>query len=452
MVWGAGVVAVVGLLSRYAVDVGGLAVRSALHRPTPVPLLVVHVAAVATAAAALLAYGHVSLLALASGEPVLALGGVVALALLPAWFGDDGVLLGLVAVALLLPVLRVGPGRGLGRTPGDDTATGGWAWRGPPPPLPAMATPVLAPALSSAAAVGLAAAGWHVVGRFTGALVLDDSTYRSTDYSLTLGLGVVGVLSAAAVLGAGAAVLLLPPRWWALGLLGGPVAVLSGGACVLLVQWAAGCGLLPRAGPRDCSPPTVDAVATVLGQPLALSCVGVLLGVAALGASRGRTGATADGVRPSRPRVRVVGVVGLLLLAVPGLVATGFVATTEVEVVAGPGYVITVPPPWRTGPEQEEGTAPSLETINQRIRVDLHPATTDDGTTQGGGGREGPLVGGLRSRLVDERSEGPLVERSYQVETPSGPYRLRVVGAPGYLSGTGQEELDSLLSGVEWTG
>ncbi|MGJ7441997.1 M48 family metalloprotease [Aquipuribacter sp. MA13-6] len=476
VVWGAGVAVVVGLLCRYAVDVGRLAVRSALDAPTPVPLLLTQVGAVSVAVAALLAYGHVSLLTLASGEPLLAVTGVGLLAVLPAWFGDDGLLVGLVAAALLVPALLVTAVR-LARSRRDghgplaaaaaagpravEQAAAGWAWRGPPARLSPDPVPVLVPALSVAAVVGLAAAGWHVVLRLAGAVLLEEDTWRSDDYALVLGVGTVAVLAAAAVVGSGAVVLLLPSRWWALGLLGAPAAVLAGGAGVLLAQWAAGCGLLPRAGPRDCSPPAPETLGLVLVQPLAYSCLWVLLGVAALGTLRGLTAAPSDAQGPARPRpgsrrVVVVGLLGLLLVAVPGVAATGFVAATEVQVVAGPGYVVTVPPPWQSRAGAQEGASPTFVTINQRLRVELGPlgpggaAGGEDG--QAGRGRDGPLVGGLPSRLVGERQEGPLVERSYEVLTPSGPYRLRVVGAPASMTGTGQQELELLLSGVEWTG
>ncbi len=463
VVWGLGVLGLVCLLARYAADAGRLGVRAALGGPSPRTPLLVHVVAVTAATAALLAYGHLSLLAMASGDATVALGNVVLLLLAGAWFGDDGLLLLLVACAVVAPLLLAAR-----RPSAPGPAPGGaWAWRDRTAPVPDLGPsprPRLRVPLLAAALLGLAAVGWHLLLRGLGPVVLDDATWRSDRFAATLGLASMGLVAVAAVLGGLVAVALLPSRWWPLGVLGGAVSLLVGGLGVALAYSGGGCGLLPRAGPRDCSPPTPAALWAVLAQPTGLAVLWLLLVPAVLGvlASVGRApDAVADlSGRPSRSRLVAVPLVAVALLAAPGAVAAAVVAATELTVVTGPGYEVTLEPPWTVGGDGASplvsavpgvAAVPAFRTIDQRVRAQLVPVP------DGPGGplpeEDGPVVGGVPSRFLSEEEEGPVVLRRYAVEAGPGRYELRLVGAPAALEGPeAEDELERLLSRVRWTG
>lgn len=471
VVWGLGAALFAGLLSRYAADAGRLAVRTALLRTSPWPLLAPQAVAVWAATAALLAYGHLALLVFGTGGPVAALLAFPVWAFLPAWFGDDGVLLLLVVALLVVAPTVVWWQRS---NLADTGAAGAWAWREHPPPrVPPPAVPALGPALGVAALTGVAAAGWHVMARLVGAVVLDQAVWRSDGFKLALGAGTTVLVVAAVVVAAGAAATLLARRWWALGLLGGLVALVTGGTGVLAAFVGAGCGLLPRAGPPDCGPPRAGEVQAFVLQPLMFAAVWAMLVVAAVGVLRGRSatrGRTREGpyepvrgldVRPAgtrlaqpgragpgRPgvgRQMLVGLAALALLAIPGLGTVAVVAGTDVELVEGPGYTVALPILWTATPGADG--VPVFATLNQRVRVDLSPIPA----SQPAAGTRILDVGGVRAWLVAEQPEGPLVLRSYDLSAPPGPYRLRLLGTPAALDAAADEELASLLSSVRWS-
>ena len=470
--WGLGVAALAGLVARYAGDVGRIAVRTVLLRPSPRPLFVLHVLALTAATAALLAYGHLALTVFGTGGPVAVLLAAPIWLFLPAWFGDDGaVLLGVLVLVVVTPVV-VWQQRSRLSAAGP---AGTWAWREQPPPgVPRPAVPPLGPALGVSALIGVVAAGWHVLARLVGAVVLDEAVWRTDNFKLAVGGGTTVLVGTAVVVAAGAAAVLLPRRWWALGLLGGLVALVTAGTGVLAASVAAGCGLLPRAGPPDCGPPRAGEVQAFVLQPLVFAAVWAVLVVAAVGVLRGlsagserRTGKSAreqihgpdahpTEARPAQPgrggprrpeagRVMLVGLAALALLAIPGIGTVAVVAGTDVELVEGPGYTVALPVLWTAMPGPDG--VPVFATLNQQVRAELRPIPA----TQPTAGQGTVDVGGVRAWLVAEQTEGPLVLRSYDLSAPPGPYRLRLLGTPAAIDAAADEELAALLSSVRWS-
>jgi hypothetical protein len=302
--------------------------------------------------------------------------------------------------------------------------------------------------LAVGALVGAVAVGWHVVARLVGAKAVDDVVWRSDAYRLSLGQGTIFLLTAAAVVGAVACALVLPRRWWPLGIVGGAVALAVGTTGVLLANMATGCGLLPRAGPPDCAPPGLGELDTFGARPLGFAVVWVAVVAATVGVVRGLPGRTvsAEADRPHAARTVLASVAAAVVASVLGLGVVGTVAATDIPTVQGPGYVLELPPTWLATPTDDG--VPLLSTVNQRVRVNLSPIPE----TLPAQGPETLLVGGVEAWLVAEQAEGQLVIRAYDLSAPAGPYRLLVLGSPEALDAAVDHELADLLDGIQWAG
>ena len=449
-VWVVGVVALTGLLARYATDTGRAAIEAGLRRTSPWRPLLIHGAAVVLALAAMLAFGRIALLVLtALGVP--ALGAMSIWAYTPFWLGPGSDALPVIGVVTMMTVAPL-VARRMMRTPPEPVgavtteSAGAWAWEEQPPPsLPRPAVPMLGPTFAMGALVGIVVVGWHIVARLVGAMVLDDAIWRSDAYRLALGQGTIFLIAAAAVIATAAAAFVIRRWWWPLGMLGGAAALLVGISGVLMANVAAGCGLLPRASAPDCSPPTMGALGTFGVMPLGLAVVWVAIAAAVVGVVRGITRGVAGAAehrRWARFALAALGAAGVASLL--GLGVVGVVAVTDVPTVQGPGYTLELPPTWQAA--RADGPVPQLSTINQRIRLELDPVRA----TLPAQGSETLDVGGVRAWFVGEQTDGQLVVRAYDLSAPSGEFRLFVIGSPVAIAESRDEEIADLLDGIQW--
>jgi Zn-dependent protease with chaperone function len=447
--WAAGTVACVALLASYAENAAACAVEAAMRRPSPWATLAPHALATGAAVAAVLVFGHVTLLYLTG------FGARTGLSAWPLWAHLPSVTTpwntpapALVVVGLLVAAPLVAYAARPRTTPGTTPAPASWPWRGEAPAaLPPAARPDLAPVAVLGVVTGVVAALGHVAARVAGAAAVQDDVLGSDVYRASLGQGTVALLSAAAVVASGAGALLLPRRWSPLGILGGVCALGTGAALTEATFVAAGCGLLPRVGPADCAGPRGGELAVLVGQPAGFAVLVAALTVAGVGALRRSDGRTPS---PSRPGpLRLVAALGLsvLLTGTAGAALAGYVARTQVTTVAGPGYEVDLPAVWRSG-GRGEGGAPVLITLDQRVRVAVIPV---DAVAPPAPGAPTLLVGGVRAHLAARESRDHLELVAFDLTAPPGSYRVVLVGAPDALAAATAEELPLLLRAVRWT-
>lgn len=446
-VWAVGSVLIVGLVARYAVDAGRVAVEAGLCRPAPWLALLPHALAVSGLLAAVLAFGHLTMVAftwMGAGQTLRMwrLWAFLPTSLGP---GDDGLHL-LLVVSLACGALLAARAM-LPRRPGAASRYP-WAWRDAAvPSFPVPQRPSLRPVLAVGAVAGVVAVAGHVTARVAGAMLVDPQVWRSDGYRLALGFGTVGLIAATAVGGALAAAALAPRRWEALGIVGAAMALAVAASGVLAAAVAAGCGLLPRAAvTASCGPPTLGELRTFGLLPTGLAVIGVAGGVAVVAAVR---------AVPCRRRARLHGTPArrfvaatTLALVVPAGAAGVLVAavlTTEVETVTGPGYEIAVPATWQA--QEVPGSVPLLSTLDQTVRVTLAPVSTPAAPA----GAERLQVGGVPAWYVGRESAGILELRGYDLRAPAGSYRLLVLGRAEVLEGAATGELTTLLAAVRWT-
>ena len=449
LLWAVGTILLIGPVSRYAADAGRIAVEAGLRRPSPWFPLALNALAVGAWVAVLLMYGKLALVMYTPVDAGLArvvTGGAVPTvnsywemaAYLPFIMGpgDDALLV--IAAVCILTVAPLLTRRILLRT--HDAHTGDWAFGDSQPhDLSVSKPPKLGVAFTVGAVAGAVAVLGYLAARFAGAGLLEDAVWRSDAYRASLYMGTVTLLAVSAGIGAIGGAIAVDRYWWPVGLLSGATALTVGAAGVIATNVATGCGLLPRLGPPDCTPPTVGMLEDFWLRPLGFAAAGTALAACVVGLIR------ALPLRlPSSLPSAVVLVIALTAVSSTGLVAR--VASTRIDTVSGPGYEIALPPLWQA--TEAPDSVPVLLTQGERLRATLIPIP-EPSLPQGG---QSLQVGGVEARFVGLESQGGLEVHAFDMVGPSGAYRLLLVGAPAVFDEGASDELLSLLDAVSWTG
>lgn len=449
------------LVVRWAVDCARLRVAAALGEPGgPRRALVVHTIVMTGVFAVWLAMSVQAL-------NVLTLAGPVGLLYFPIWshlpefaLGAGGASWTLIVVgALLIQPVRA---RQLAGRPWAS-----WFWREPdtdpevdieddpepgllPEPVaetPAHPTRLRVAVLTVGGVAGLVG-GLAGLGALLISVVLSDDVRASDAFVVELveivGTGVI----AAAVCAGAVAAMVVPARWWPLGLLAAGVALVVAGVLAWLTLSAYRMGFL-AVGDVAGRPLAWSGTRLFILEPALRSLLPTVLAMAVVGSVRlmraPRPAPTPDPEPARSTWIPALGALGAgaavaVWLAVPTLLVLG----ATVPTVTQAAYTVTVPTTWTASADESTGMT-QFVTVAQDLVVSVGPAPFT-GTEPLG---EAILVGGRQASLIDQSDEGGVRWLTYELGEGENTYWVRIAGTPEAIDGR-QDELRQLLDAVHW--